>query len=103
MCFEKCRVRLWTRGGIRVGDRDEPERFARHNTGARVAVGEDPFDRVVQAVVGVRISVRPSIDGDGDDVACGIEPARAQNAYGLLADVALEGLECRRVEIPSAF
>ena len=55
--------------------------------------GVDGADRVEERVVFVGVAVRPAIDGDGLDVAGGIESSGGEDAAELVADVALEGFE----------
>src|SRR5262245_65567654 len=67
---------------VRVGDRDSSEGLAGDLRGAFPG---RPF-RIEKIVVFVRIAVRPSIDGDGSDVASRIESAATQYARKLVAN-----------------
>src|SRR5208283_2272704 len=56
----------------------------------RGGLGEHPFRRVVEAIVGIGVTVRPSIHGDSNDIARRIEAPRGQNARELISDLELE-------------
>src|ERR1700674_3074775 len=74
------RVGVCRRGGVRIRDRDTPERpasdFMRRLTGRPL--------RIVERVVLVAVAVRPPVDGDGLDVAGRVEAAGAEHARELI-------------------
>src|SRR5580704_14982713 len=83
------RVGIGGGSGIGVGDGDAAEpRPPDHMRLLRFR----PF-RVEQLVIFVSVTVRPAIDGDVRHTPRRIEPAGAEDARQLVADVALEGFE----------
>src|SRR3546814_3842434 len=77
---------------IRIGDRDPAEALAADHVGPLLGCH---VPRIVERVVFIGIAVGPAVDGDGGDIALGIEAAGAEDRHQLLADVALERLERR--------
>ena len=58
--------------------------------------------RIKERVRSERVAVRPAIDGDALDVACGIEAGRSKQGSELLADVAFESGEGRAHELSAS-
>ena len=86
------RIGIRVRCGIGVGDRDAAKPLPRDDAGRLAAL--EP-ERIRQRIVLVGIAVWPTVDGDGQDVARGVEAAATQRARELPADAALDRLERR--------
>src|ERR1700722_16982958 len=86
-------ISVRTGSGIGVRNGDQTVGLARDYTRTVLRIGEHPFQRLEEAVVRVRVAVRPAIDGDVDDVTRRIEAACTQHASQLIANVPLECLE----------
>src|SRR5262245_12460702 len=91
-------VGVGRRAGIRIGDGD-PSELPPANFMRRLARGPS---WVVERVVFVAVAVRPTVDRDRLDVARRIEPALAEDARELIADVAFEGRERRLQQLHPA-
>src|ERR1700693_602096 len=84
---------------VGVSDGDAPVGLARYFAGSLSSLQPK---RIEQRVVFVGVTVGPTIDRNGRDVACGIEAAGTQCARQLLADVAFHGLEAGGVKLHAA-
>ncbi len=90
-------IRLINRGigisgrtGVGVGNRDWTMPLPTDHMGTG-AFRDIP--RIIEGVVFVRVTVRPTIDDDGRDILVGIESAWFQSAAQLIPDMSLEYLE----------
>jgi len=95
MCLKYRRIRVRTCRGVGVGDGNASKRLPSYHARPCIRLRKNPFKRVIKAVIGVRIPVRPAIDGDSDNVAYWIESAWAKYATELVADIALKCLKAR--------
>src|SRR5271170_4960743 len=91
-------VRIGGSAGVGIGDGDAAEAGAADDM-RRLPVG--PV-RIEQRIIFVGVTVRPAVDRDGGNVAGRIETAGTEDARQLVADVALEGLEARGVDVALA-
>ena len=89
---------MWTGSRVSVRNRDPSEWLTRSDTRSRLTRSENPLQGVVQTVVGIRVSVWPSVDRYADDIARGIEATGAQDARKLITDVPFEGFKARTEE-----
>jgi hypothetical protein len=68
-----------TGGGVGIGDRNQAEGLTRRDAWPRIGGRKCPFYGIVQTVIGKSITVRPPVNGYGDDVPARIKAARAEN------------------------
>lgn len=78
--------------GVGICNDDSSEAFPRNVAGP---LSLRPIG-IPKGVVFVRVAVWPAIDGDGRDVARGIEAARRQDARQLIANLVLESFKASR-------
>ena len=93
IAFVDRRVRVRCRSRIGVGDRYTTETLTANDAGAVVILEQRPFDRVVQRVIRVCISMRPTVYRDRFDIPRRIEASTGKRATDLIPDIVLERLE----------
>ena len=69
-------MRVGIRAGVGIRDGDAAEALAADDLRRRL----DIPGRVLEVEMIARIAVRPAVDGDGEDVALGVESAGAEQA-----------------------
>src|SRR5579871_3669902 len=93
-----CSVRVSGSGSVGICYGDSPEPFA-CNFDRALACGPLGIEEIV---VFIGVTVRPSVDGYGADIARGVEATGAEDAAKLITDISLEGLERSGKQITSA-
>ncbi len=73
---------------VGVGDRDPPVWLARNLAGLFAALHPEV---VRQRVVLVGVTMWSAVDGNTENIGCGIEPATAERATQLVANAAFDG------------
>ena len=101
IAFVDRRVCVRRRSRIGVRDRDTTETLTANDAGAVVILEQRPFDRVVQRVIRVCISMRPTVYRDRFDIPRRIESSTGKRASDLIPDIVLERLEGSLQKIPA--
>src|SRR5438876_11872596 len=98
MGFVDGRISVCCSCGVGICDRDAAKRFA---CDFAWALSRRPL-RIKKIVVFVSVAMRPTIDSNGVNVACGIETTHAKNSAELIADVTHECFERSRKQLAAA-